>query len=209
MSLSNYKELIASVKRRCKRNDVKDSDIKDYIKQAEAEFYNNEFAPIRIRDMEARATATLSTSSRFVPLPFNFLQMRALHIVTSSGNIDLKYKTPEQIHVPSQTGMPRFFSVTTQIELDLVPDSAYTVEIQYLQKVPNLSDSVSTNAILTLSPNIYIYGALWALNEEFQEFEVAQYYHTKFINAINGLNNTDKKGRYGPSPTVRIEGYIP
>lgn len=209
MPLDNYSNLKASIKARSKRNDVTDADLNDYIVQAEAEFYNNEIAPIRIRAMEARARADADTASRFLELPDDFLNMRALHIVADNGNQDITFMTPELLSVKNETGRPRFFTVTTQLEFDKTPDSAYTVEMQYLKKITALDDTNTTNDILTQAPNIYLYGGLWALFEDYQEFDVAQYYYNRFIGAIQGLNKTDKRGRYGPAPKMRIEGATP
>jgi hypothetical protein len=209
MALDSFSNIKAAIKARSKRNDVTDSDLNDYIAQCEAEFYNNSAEPIRIRAMEARATASTSTSSRFLELPVNFLQMRALHIVADSGNKDVTFMAPEQMSVPNVSGIPRYFTVTSQIELDKPSDSVYTIEMQYLRKITGLDDTNTTNEILTQAPNIYLYGGLWALFEDYQEFDVAQYYYQRFIGAIRGLNRTDKNGRYGPAPKMRIEGATP
>lgn len=209
MPLDNFANLKATIKSRSSRDDISDDDLNDFIAQAEAEFYNNPAEPLRIRAMEARATASASTSSRFLALPTDFLQMRALHIVADSGNQDISYMAPEQMSVPNESGKPRYFTVTTQLEFDKQPDSAYTVEMQYLKKITGLSDANASNDVLTQSPNVYLYGGLWALFESIQEFDVAQYYYQRFINAVQGLNKTDRRGRYGPAPKMRIEGATP
>lgn len=209
MPLDNFSNLKASIKSRSKRNDVSDDDLNDYITQAESEFYNNEIAPLRIRGMEARATSSTDNGTRFQQLPDDFLNMRALHIITSGGNHDVTYMSPETLAVPGTTARPRFFTVTTQLEFDVVPDSAYTLEMQYLRKIPALSDTNTTNVILTDAPNIYLFGALWALFQDKMEMDVAEYFYGKFVNSIGGLNKTDKRGRYGPAPKIRIEGSTP
>ena len=209
MPLNNFANLKASIKRRSKRNDVSDADLNDYIQQAESEFYNNVSAPLRIRGMEARATSSADTASRFLALPDDFLNMRSLHIVTSSGNQDVTFMAPEQLAVPGTTGRPRYFTVTTQLEFDVVPDDTYTVEMQYLRKISALSDANPTNIILTEAPNIYLFGALKNLFEDHMEMDVSGFFEQRFIGAIQGLNKTDKRGRYGPAPKMRIEGATP
>jgi len=62
------------------------------------------------------------------------------------------------------TGRPNFFTIVgNEIQLDRVPDSEYTLEIQYYRKATPLSDSNQTNDILTNHPSIYLFGALVAL----------------------------------------------
>ena len=211
MPLDNFSNLKASIKRRSKRNDVTDADLEDYINQCESEFYNNS-TPLRLRDMEARATASASITSRFLELPDLFLQMRRLKLndpYSGGSDRDIVYYTPEQMPLSNLTQMPTFFSVTTQLEFDSTPDQAYTVEMQYIKKLVALSDSNATNAILTNYPNVYLFGALWALFQDAMEADVAEYYYGKFLESIAGANASYQAGRYGPAPFIRMEGYAP
>ena len=162
--------------------------------------------------MEARATASASITSRFLELPDLFLQMRRLKLndpYSGGSDRDIIYYTPEQMPLSNLTQMPTFFSVTTQLEFDSTPDQAYTVEMQYIKKLAALSDSNTTNAILTNYPNIYLFGALWALFQDAMEADVAEYYYGKFLESIDGANASDQAGRYGPAPFIRMEGYTP
>lgn len=212
MPLDNYENLKESIKRRSKRDDITDSDLVDYIVQCETEFYNNAISPLRVRSMEARATSTVSTSERFLALPDRFLFMRRLKLndpYSGGPDTDIRYMSPEQMPLKNLTAIPIYFTVTSQIEFDSTPDQAYTVEMQYIQKLTPLSTANDTNAILTDYPTVYLYGALWALFTEVQDYEVAADYYQKFINAIQGANASDQAGRYGAAPVVRSEGYNP
>lgn len=212
MPLDNFSNLKASIKRRSKRNDVSEDDLADYISQCESEFYNNAIEPLRVRAMEARSTASMSTSSRFLALPDLFLQMRRLKVnqpFSGGSDYDITYYSPEQMPLNNHTRLPLFFTVTTQLEFDSTPDQAYTVDMQYIKKVTALDDTNTTNDILTNYPNIYLFGSLWALFQDFMEADLAEYYYGKFVGAIQGANNADQAGRYGPAPVIRKEGYTP
>ena len=212
MPLDNYANLKASIKSRSKRNDISDANLTDYIQQAEATFYNNPTAPLRIRAMEARATASADITSRFLALPDDFLQMRRLKLndpFSGGRDTDVEYLAPEQMPLSNLTQIPCYFTVTTQLEFNSTPDQAYTVEMQYIKKIAALSDSATTNTILTDHPNIYLFGSLWALFQDAMEGDVAEYFKDQFYQAIAGANDTDQKGRYGPVPFIRMEGYAP
>jgi len=208
MALDSFDNLKASIIQWSKRNDQAGL-IEDYILLAESEMYANEFEPLRIRAMEARATASADTASRFLALPDLFLEMRRLNITNSSGNTDITYMAPEQLAVRGSGGEPRYFTVTTQLEFDVEPDDDYTIEMQYLKKLTPLSDANTSNSVLVNSPTIYLYGALWALFQNVMETDLAEYYYGKFVNSIKGANRQDKRGRYGPAPKMRIEGCTP
>ena len=173
MALDTYSNLKASIIKWSHREDVSPI-IDDFINIAESEMYGNSVDPIKLRAMEARATAEADTSSRFLALPDRFLGMRRLSTVNASGNTDIVYMAPEQLQVPGVSGQPRFFTVTTQLEFDKTPDTAYTVEMAYLAKFLPLDETNNTNLILTDFPNIYLYGSLWALFQYAADEEKAE-----------------------------------
>ena len=209
MSLSSYANLKASIRDWSHRNDVPDELIDDFIDLAESQMYDNEDAPLLIRNGETRSTATVSTSSRFLELPDGFLRMRRLKLNLSGRDTDVKFMAPEQMPLQGTSGIPRFFSVTSQLEFDRTPDSTYTIEMAYDAEFTALSDSNTSNVVLTNHPTIYLWGALWALHVWTLEAEAAADFRNKFILAIKGANKLSKKGRYGPAPRIRMEGSTP
>ncbi len=86
-----------------------------------------------------------------------------------------------------------------------MPDSEYTIEIQYYRKATPLTEDNQTNDILTNHPSIYLYGALAQLFSYSQDDQQASKYIKLFIGAIKGANKADKKGRYGPAPAMSVE----
>jgi len=208
MALDTYTNLKAAIKAQSTRTEMSDAEIDDFIAMAEADMYSN-VDPIRIRDMESRQTASLSASSRFLALPDSFLEMRRLKLNLSLGDQDVRFMAPDQMNLDGTSGIPAFYSVTSQLEFNRVPDSAYTIEMQLYKKLTALSSSNETNAILTNYPTIYLFGALWGLWLMAQEEEKAEFYYSKFTQAIKGANTGDKAGKYGSAPFIRIEGSTP
>ena len=208
MALGTYNDLIAAVKRQAHRNDVDDAQVRDFISQCESVIYANEVDVLRVREMDTRATATAPINSRYLALPDEFLEMRRLRLV-EQRNFDLRYQAPNQMNIVPASGRPVYFTVSSQLEFDRVPDSAYPLEMKYYLKAVDLSDYNQTNFVLTNYPNIYLFGALWFLFQWSMEEQRAQYYETKFYGAIQGANKGTKKGAYGPSPSMRIKGRTP
>lgn len=209
MALGNYAGLKDSIKTWSKRKDANNAIIDDFILIAEEEMYGNPTSPLRLNTMDTRATASASTSERFLALPSGFMAMRRLKLNLSQGDCDVRFMAPDQLNLQGVSGIPRFFSVTSQVEFDRTPDSAYTVEMQYWARPTALSDSNTTNTVLDNFPTIYLYGALWALWQYFSEEEISEYYYAKFMTAIKGANKLHKDGRYGSAPRIRMEGVTP
>lgn len=208
MALDTYPNLKAAIKRIDGSNNINDL-LDDAISLTETEIYHNSQEPLRIRAMETRSTASTSISSRFIALPDNYLDMRGVRLVLSGRNKDIRYATPEAMEVTESSGKPEFFTVTSQIEFDRIPDSVYTLEVAHYAKPTGLSSSNSTNAVLTSYPNIYLMGCLAAVNMFNAEEEKSGFYYNAFIGAIRGANKGDKKGRHGPAPTMKTEGMTP
>jgi hypothetical protein len=202
MSLTTYLGLKDSIEAWSHRNDVA-SRLDDFIDLAESEMLKW----IRIRDMETRATAV--TSGRYLSLPSDFLEMRRLRMISGAQYFEVLSSTPEGMYITQDSGMPKLFTVTSQVEFDRTPDSAYTVEMQYYGKPTALSATNATNSILTKYPNIYLFGSLWALDLWALQEDKAEYYYGKLMQAIQTANREDKKGRHGPAPAMRYGGATP
>lgn len=208
MALDNYANLKASVISWMGRNDLS-SLTDDFIDMAESRMYANDREIIRLRSMEARATATLAASEQFLALPTDFLEARRLkYDLTNQNDVFLEFRVPNALIYQDSTGMPKYFTVTSQFEFERPADTAYTLEIQYYKRLTALSSSNTANDILTNYPDVYLYGCLWAANQYAAEEERAEYFYNSFISAIAGANDQDKAGRYGPRPVVRQKSGV-
>ncbi len=209
MSFSDYEELKVEIIEWSHRDDL-DLKIDTFIDMAESEMYANQVEPLQVRSGETRSAVSTNTTDRFAALPTGYLSMRKLRIQIDNGeSIEVRFRTPSQLNILSSAGIPLFFTVTDQIEFERISDQIYTGEIQFFQEFTPLSDTNLTNAILTSFPNIYLFGALWALKLHVEQQQEAELYYQRFINAIRGANNKDQLGRYGPAPVMRVEGVTP
>lgn len=207
MTIATYSELKQAIQRWSKRTDAV-SLLDDFIDLAESDIWQR----LRIRDMEARATASTSTTSRYVALPDGFLHMRRLKVDRSSdnlGDIDLIYDAPMSLQVIDSAGTPRRFTVTSQLELDRVSDQVYTLEMQYFKSLTPLSTSNTNNAVLTRFPMIYLYACLFHFGNWAQDEAITSKYAVLAQNAIESANAADRRGRYGPAPGIRLSGATP
>lgn len=215
MALDNYANLKAAVENWSHRKDVKDY-IDDFIAIAETEFYNGVYNPdireslaLRVREMEALDTSTTSTSSRFLALPTDYLELRRLDLTVSSVRKPLQYRTPNQLIILDGTAAPSYYTITDQVEFDITPDDTYSSNMQYFKKFDALDATNNTNDILTNYPNVYLYGALWALFQYARNTEEETKYFIKFTQAIESANNGSYRGRYGKGLSARVRGSTP
>jgi hypothetical protein len=203
MAFTNFDELVKEIIDWSHRGDL-GIKIPDFIQLAENAMYSNEVEVLKVRSMAVVSTAL--TAGQYLELPDDFESARSARLVTGDNGGELKYQAPEQMKKQVSTGRPNFFTVIgNEIQFDRVPDSEYTLEFQYFRKATPLSDDNQTNEILTSHPSIYLFGALTALHSYTLDTEQQIKYNTMFISAVKGANKGDKKGRYGPAPSMSLD----
>ncbi len=157
MALSTFSELKTSIADWLARDDLT-TVIPDFITLAEADMN----ARLRTRRMETRATATLSDATLAVPT--DFLELRRLMFTSTDPDDTLPYMDPVQLrrtYADDAVGRPEAYTIIgREFHFRPSPDDSYTVEIIYFATITALSDSNTTNWILTNYPGAYLYGAL-------------------------------------------------
>tara|TARA_B100000676_G_scaffold301096_1_gene347756 strand:+ start:1870 stop:2487 length:618 start_codon:yes stop_codon:yes gene_type:complete len=157
MAISTYSELKSAIADWLNRDDLT-SVIPSFIELAEAELTRN----LRHRKMIARADATIN--SEYTQTPTDWFQTQTL-ILETDPVTTLEYLTPEALNAKraesTANGKPLFYTmIGTEIQVYPVPSGDHTAEMVYYSKIPSLSDSETTNWLLTLAPDIYLYGSL-------------------------------------------------
>jgi hypothetical protein len=212
MALDTYDNLVKSITTWSHRKDL-GVLIPDFIRLAEVAMFSNDDEVLELRDDERTASAiavgTPPNESRFVALPDDYVSQRDFKILVQDDLFNLIYRSPTALIVRSGTGTPCRFTVTDQVELDIVPDQDYTLTMKYQSKPLPLSTTNQTNTILTEEPNIYLYGALHQAFVYSEDDNEAVKYLGKFQDAIRGANDKIKKGRYGPAPSMKVLSSTP
>ncbi len=204
MALDTFDNLKKEIADYSHRNDM-GTRLDTFIQLAENAMYSNGVQPLKVRSMETVSTA--ATAGQYVELPPDFESARSVRLVLGDNSGELRYQAPEQLFKHVATGKPLFYTIVgNEIQFGRVPDSDYTLEIQYFRKAQPLTTLNQTNEILTNHPQIYLFGALAMLFSFAQDTEQESSYTLKFIGAIQGANQADKKGRYGPAPALSLDG---
>ena len=207
MALSNYTELQASVADFLNRSDLT-AVIPDFIRMTESELNR----VLRTREMSVRTRAPVS--DQYVKLPDDYLGMRNIELVTSPVTV-LEYRNLENLdahRASDATGKPIFYSIMqNNIEFAPVPDSEYTLEIVYYQKIPQLGTEVTeftTNWLLDSHPDIYLYGSLMQSAPYLQADERIGVWAGKFQQVLEQLKTSDEKARFsGTTPTITFSSF--
>ena len=159
MALTNYTTLKTSIANWLNRSDLTDEIADDFIKLTEADFNSK----LRVRKMIAQTSFTVDTETE--ALPTGFLQVRDIYILSGNTKYPLTYQTPSQMDSTvgtSTTGRPSSYTILGDtFRFSPKPDDSYTAYINYYKSFDALSDTNTTNYILSTHPAIYLYGSLF------------------------------------------------
>ena len=204
MAISTYAELQTSVANWLDRTDLTDK-IPDFIALAEAR-HRRDF---KIRRMETRVTANTVDGTEYYSLPDDFIAMRNLQLNTDPKT-SLDYLTPEQVdrvRGGSSKGKPKVFStIGNSFQLRPIPDGVYEIEMLYYKTFTPLSDSNTTNDMLTHHPDLYLYGTLVEAEPYLQNDKRIQVWSGFYDRAKQDLITSNERDRHsGTTPVTRID----
>ena len=197
MAISTYAELKTAVANWLNRDDLT-ANIPDFITLCEARLNR----VLRTRAMEGLYTASTIAGQRDYNLPPNYLQMRALRLNTSPLTV-LEYVSPEimdRVWAGSSGGKPVAYTIkANELFLGPSPDAVYTMEMDYYRKFDSLSAIITTNAMLTDNPDVYLYGSLLEAEPFIKNDSRIQVWGTSFYKAITDIQDQDSKDRHSGS----------
>lgn len=206
MAITSYDELLTAVENWLARTDLTDR-IPEFIALAEAKFNRD----LSVRQMEQRSTTTAdadSTSPEFISLPTDFRSMRWVRLSSVTGKPHLNYLSPVQMTERryasgNSTGQPAYFTIlASDIELCPTPDQDYTIEMVYRKFLTPLSDDETSNWLLELAPDLYLYGALVEASAFIGNDERIAVWGQGYQRAVDALNGLHFESGFNAGPLV-------
>lgn len=206
MALGNYASLRLAIANTLQRGDLL-AQIPDMITLAEARINTD----IDARLMDTTATISVSASTETATLPTDLINLRSLVITSSSPKVTLQYMTPDTLkeaYPSTHTSRPVNYTIVGgTLYLAPIPDAAYTITAYYKARFASLSDSVTTNTLLTTYPNVYFYGALCEASTYLVGDNRVPVWETKYAEAIKKVNLSDWYS--GSTMSVRSDAISP
>lgn len=206
MAISTYAELQSSIANFLNRDDLT-ATIPDFIALAESSISNE----VRHWRMETRAETPID--GQFTGIPTDWLATIRFHLETD-GTTDLRYLSRAEIQTmranrDDSTGIPRFYGHSAaQFEVMPTPDGSYSAILNYYAKIPALTDSVTTNWLLTHYPDVYLYGALIHSAPYLKEDQRAQTWAALYTSAVERVNDASSKSTAsGSGLRLNIRAY--
>jgi len=195
MALSTFAELKTSIADWLNRDDLT-SAIPDFISLAEA----NMDRSIRHWRMEKRVTANVS--GQYTGLVGDYLEGIRFSIASGDRLELLSQGEMQQRRTAydDTTGKPQYYAISDgQLELYPTPDGTYAVEMLYYGQITPLSDSNTTNWLLTHHPDAYLYGSLLHAAPYLGEDQRAGTWGSLYQGALDAINKESSNAKFGGS----------
>lgn len=174
-----------------------ESQIETFIEFAEAHFNR------RLRTRQMLNRTALPLNGELVDLPSDYAEWRSLAVETSNGPLPLTYVSPDRANLlqTTETGTPIYFTVEGD-EIRLIPAPAESLEgtLLYYTQIPALSDSATTNWLLTGHPDIYLYGTLLEAAPFLRDDERIPVWEATLNKRISDLTAASVRSEYGSGP---------
>jgi hypothetical protein len=200
MSITNYTNLKTTLAAYLNREDLT-AYLGDFITLAESRL-NKE---LRVREMVSIDTSINTVSgTQSYSLPTGYIEATTV-IFQSNPFTTLKFITNSDFYTKynssQSSGTPNFFTIVgTKILLGMQPDSATTLQIDFYKKLTALSDSNTTNDILTNYPELYLYAALAESSPFLMQDERLQVWAGLYKDALLSANEASSRGSTTTSP---------
>lgn len=188
MTISTYSELQTAAANWLVRSDLT-ARIPEFITLAEARLNR----VLRSRLAEEELSATLNASERVVSLPTRFTEALALWIVEDGQRYPLRYVNPANMEATTTTGRPEAWGIDADgLSFDRPADQSYSIILRILRGF-QLSDSATTNDLLTNAPDVYLYATLSEAAPFLRDPDLASSYESRLTRAIRELNAKDAR----------------
>lgn len=217
MAIGTYAGLVSAVTEYLARDQDTTlvNRIPDFIALAEAKFNRVLLHP----KMEVRSVTTVDTGSsepEFISLPTDFQTMRRVRLGSMLGKPRLSFMSQTQLEdyrysIDNVTGQPVYFAmIGDEMELAPTPNENYELEMVYRANIPALTSSNTTNWLLTLAPDLYLYGTLLESAPYMKEDERIAVWAAGVSTAIDQLNTQGDRqsANSGPS-SISLPGVTP
>lgn len=150
---------------------------------------------MRVRQMRDVASLAVTAADNTTPAPEGFIEAYSLYLnspVQEVQSASAGVFTRNGLYL--QTGNPTYFFVNNDnFVWGPIPDSDYTVTLDYYKKIPSLSDTQTINDIIRDFPDIYLFTCLKQAYIAAQDIEREASFEQRAAQLIAEANSKDRK----------------
>ena len=159
-----------------------------------------------LKNMESDESLTLTLNQNYVALPTGFISPIKFWLVIDSERVELDPRLPQALPYYSDSAQPRLWAIdAANVRFDCPSDSAYSAKLRCI-KASNLSDSSTTNYLLTKRPDVYLAGTLVEVARYTKDGEMFAMWEPKFLKACAEVKAAENRARGNVPLTTNLPG---
>jgi hypothetical protein len=191
MTIATYTDLVTAVGDWLDRDDLA-ARVPTFIQLAEARLNR------LLEDPEMEVTSTATVAGDYTTLPSDFGSM--VSISTGDGRLAATGPVEFAAYDDTITGTPRRYTIVDGSIAFWPADSSAVVRIVYRRRIPALTAGNTSNWLLSLAPDIYLYGALVQAEAFLAEDDRLELWKSAFDEAIGELRTDGNRRKWGAGP---------
>lgn len=202
MAINTYATLKTAVANWLGRSDLT-ARIPEFITLAEADINRNLRREVVIADFPITPDVGHEQSDA---LPSDCAELRLVRYKEANRKYALTEVTVETLADMRRvgSGIPCFYAVADDMLMfDVLPNTSFGLELVYFAKLVPLEEEEDTNATLTNSPDIYLFGALKEAEPYLEHDERVALWEAKYNKAVADENIARERAELGAAPKVR------
>ena len=199
MAITNYTELKSTVADWLNRTDLS-AVIPSFITLAESYFNQEE----RLRNQKSIVRAIATFNAEYEALPGDYLEMLNLSNQTTVPFQKVQFLSLNQWDDYKRDfttlQVPKYYTIVgNQLQLLPVPGASITAEMVYYSKIQSLSDSNTTNWLLTNHPEVYLYGTLIQAAPYLKDDDRVATWNALLEKSLDNIHQADDRALYAGS----------
>lgn len=200
MTIATFSELQASIADFLLRDDLT-AAIPSFIRLAEASIDRD----LRHWRQEKRSVAQLD--AQYSAIPADYLRPIRLQITDAPTGEVAPISNSQMLQLRGdrndRVGRPTHYALTAgSLELYPTPDITYNASLVYYGRIAALSNTNTTNWLLTEAPDAYLYGALMHSAPYLKDDARITVWASLYSAAIKALNTTSDDAKFGGTGLV-------
>lgn len=190
MAITTFSDLKTAISTWSNRSDLT-SLIPDFITLAEARLNDM----LLLKNYESEESLTLTQDQNYVAIPSGYISPITLWLIVDGERVVLQQVLPEQLPYHTDATQPQFWAIDgANIRFDCPAGEAYSAKFRMF-KSSNLSDSNTTNYLLTRRPDIYLAGGLVEVGRYTRNEKLIAQWEPKFVQGTNELKAAESRSR--------------
>lgn len=200
MTIATYADLQSTLVTMSHRSDLS-TYMPTAIELAESEI----FRELALRGIETSTSGT--TSGATIAIPATMDTPSRIKIEAGGMSYTVNYASPSgNDTLSAATDRPARFTVENgAIQLIPAPNGPYAYTLFYVPKLTPLSDTNTTNWLLTNHPDVYIKGGLLQVHRHTRNTEQLSIVEPQLAGALDSVKRADDRKRYPLSGGLQIK----